>query len=89
MLGAANKELWPRCEGHTLLSHIALIMNMKSENHITNKNFDQMVQYMKEILPDGNVVTENFYSTKKMLRGMGLPVAKIDCYNNRCMIYWG
>ena len=36
---------------------------MMSENHMTNKFFDQMVQYMKEILPDGNVVTKNFYST--------------------------
>ena len=41
---------------------------------------------MKEILPYGNVVIENFYSTKKLLRGIGLPVEKIDCYNNRCMI---
>ena len=23
MLSAADKELWPRCEGHTLLSHVA------------------------------------------------------------------
>ena len=61
---------------------------MKFENHKTNKIFDQMVQYMKEILPYGNVVTENFYNTKKLLRGMRLPMEKIDCCNNRCMIYW-
>ena len=88
MLSAVDKELWPGCEGHTLLSHIARVMNMKSENHMINKIFDQMVQSMKEILPDGNVVTENFYSTKKLLR-MGLPMENIDCCNNRCMIYWG
>ena len=87
MLSAVDKELWPGCEGHTLLLHVARVMNMKYENHMTNKNFNQMVQYMKYILPDGNVVTTNIYSTKKLLRGMGLPVEKIDCCNNRCMIY--
>ena len=44
MLSVVDKELWPRSEGHALLSHIAQVMNMKSENHMTNKFFDQMVQ---------------------------------------------
>ena len=89
MLSAADKELWLGCEGHTLLAHVARVMNMKFENYMTNKKFYQMVQYMKEILPDVYVVTENFYSTKKLLRSMGLLVEKIDCCNNHCMIYWG
>ena len=44
---------------------------------------------MKEIVPDNNLVTDNVYSTKKLLRGMGLPVEKIDCCFNECMLYWG
>lgn len=44
---------------------------------------------MKEIVPEDNHVAYNFYSTKKLLRGMGLPVEKIDCCLRNCVIYWG
>ncbi|XP_060182337.1 uncharacterized protein LOC132612000 [Lycium barbarum] len=33
-------------------------------------------------------MTDSFYSTKKLMRGLGLPVEKIDCCKNSCMIYW-
>ena len=29
----------------------------------------------------------NFYRTKKLAQGLGLPVEKIDCYKYSCMIY--
>ena len=44
---------------------------------------------MKEALPQRNTLPENFYDTKKMVEGLGLPVEKIDCYERGCMIYWG
>ena len=43
---------------------------------------------MKELLPTDNLMTDNFYSTKKLVRGLGLPVQKIDCCENNCMLYW-
>ena len=64
-------------------------MSMKSENHMSEKLFDQVTEPMKEIVLDNNLVTDNFYSTKKLLRGMGLPVEKIDCCFNGYMLYWG
>ena len=44
---------------------------------------------MKEALPQENTLLENFYDTKKMVKGLGLPVEKIDCCECGCMIYWG
>ena len=64
-------------------------MSMKSENHMSEKLFDQVIELMKEIVPDNNLVTDNFYNTKKLLCGMGLLVEKIDCCLNGCMLYWG
>ena len=29
----------------------------------------------------------NFYRTKKLAQGLGLPIEKIDCYKYSCMIY--
>ena len=34
-------------------------------------------------------MTNSFYNKKKLMQGLGLPVEKIHCCNNRCMIYWG
>ena len=31
----------------------------------------------------------NFYRTKKLVQGLGLPIEKIDCCKNSCMIYYG
>ena len=89
MLKAADNELWPGYKMHSQLSLVAQLMSMKSKYHMYEKLFDQVTELMKEIVPDNNLVTDNFYSTKKLLHGMGLPVEKIDCCFNGCMLYWG
>ncbi|XP_057770644.1 uncharacterized protein LOC130990427 [Salvia miltiorrhiza] len=88
MLAAADKELWPGCKNHSQLSFVARLMSLKSENHMSERCFDQMIELIQEILPEDNLAPDNFYETKKLLRGMGLPVEKIDCCPNNCMIYW-
>ncbi|XP_043815326.1 uncharacterized protein LOC122724434 [Manihot esculenta] len=88
MLQAANEELWPGCNKHTKLSTVARLMNMKLEHHFSVKCFDQIIEFVKEVLPEDNVLPDNFYKTKKLIEGLGLPVEKIDCCRNNCMIYW-
>ncbi|CAA0817961.1 Unknown protein [Striga hermonthica] len=88
MLNAVDKELWPGCTTHSQLSFVARAMHMKAEHHMSERNYDDMMQLVSEVLPYDNTVPENFYKTKKLLRGMGLPVEKIDCCNNGCMLYW-
>ncbi|XP_043814060.1 uncharacterized protein LOC122723981 [Manihot esculenta] len=89
MLAAANQELWPGCENHSQLSVVARILNIKSEHHLSERCFDNIFQFIKEILPIDNLFTDNFYSTKKLLEGLGLPIQKIHSCLNSCMIYWG
>ncbi|CAA0819152.1 Unknown protein, partial [Striga hermonthica] len=88
MLNAVDKELWPGCTTHSQLSFVARVMHMKAEHHMSERNYDDMMQLVSEVLHYDNTVPENFYKTKKLLRGMGLPVEKIDCCNNGCMLYW-
>ncbi|XP_019175893.1 PREDICTED: uncharacterized protein LOC109171283 [Ipomoea nil] len=57
-------------------------MSLKSENHITEKCFNQIIELMKEVVPEDNLVPDNFCETKRLLQGMGLPVQKIDCSKN-------
>ncbi|XP_019172859.1 PREDICTED: uncharacterized protein LOC109168299 [Ipomoea nil] len=88
MLKAADQELWPGSNKHSQLSLVARLMSLKSENHISEKCFNQFTELLKEVVPEDNLVPDNFYETKRLLRGMGLPVQKIDCCKNNCMIYW-
>nr|GMD78557.1 uncharacterized protein LOC109168299 [Ipomoea batatas] len=71
MLKAADQELWPGSKKHSQLSVVARLMSLKSENHISEKCFNQFTELMKEVAPEDNLVPENFYETKKLLRGMG------------------
>ncbi|XP_019197160.1 PREDICTED: uncharacterized protein LOC109191027 [Ipomoea nil] len=88
MLKAADQELWPGSNKHSQLSLIARLVSLKSENHISEKCFNQFTELLKEVVPEDNLVPDNLYETKRLLRGMGLPVQKIDCCKNNCMIYW-
>ncbi|KAL3638092.1 hypothetical protein CASFOL_018105 [Castilleja foliolosa] len=89
LLDAGKKPLYRGCEKHTLLSFVSRLMNIKAENNISQKCYNQLSELIKGVLPAGNLVPANFYESKKLLRGIGLPVEKIDCCKNNCMIFWG
>ena len=88
MLNAADSELWPGCKRHSQLSFVVRLMSLKAEYHWPERCYDRLTELIKEGLPDENLLPNNFYSTKKLLRGMGLPIEKIDCCPNSCMIFW-
>ncbi|KAK8612539.1 hypothetical protein V6N13_092652 [Hibiscus sabdariffa] len=44
---------------------------------------------MRRLMPEDNVMPKNIYETKNLVLDMGLPVQKIHCCRNGCMIYWG
>ncbi|XP_057809998.1 uncharacterized protein LOC131024507 [Salvia miltiorrhiza] len=88
MLNAANKELWPGCSNHSQLSFMARLMSLKSESTMAEKCSNQILKLVKESVPEDNLVPDDFYSMKKLLHGMGLPVVEIDCCISNCMIYW-
>ncbi|XP_043815296.1 uncharacterized protein LOC110620971 [Manihot esculenta] len=88
MLNASKQQLWPGCETHSQLSAVSRLLNLKAEHHFSERCFDQIYELMKEMLPSDNVMTDSFYSTKRLVRGLGLPVQKIHCCVNGCMIYW-
>ncbi|XP_058003976.1 uncharacterized protein LOC131180645 [Hevea brasiliensis] len=89
MLNAAEEELWPGCDRHSQLSAVARMLNIKSEYHLSEKCYNAVVNFIREVLPDDNKFVDSFYKTKKLIRGLGLPVEKIDCCKLGCMIYWG
>ena len=67
----------------------ARLLSLKAKHHFYERCFDDICQFLSELLPENNVMTYSFYSTKKLMQGLGLPVEKIHCCINGCMIYWG
>ena len=90
MLRSSEQEIWEgNPYGHSQLSAVYRLLNLKSEHHFSERCYDEICKLMSELLPNDNLITDSFYSTKKLVRGLGLPVQKIDCCENNCMLYWG
>ncbi|KAK9083498.1 hypothetical protein Scep_029969 [Stephania cephalantha] len=79
MIDATNERLWPGCENMTKLSAMARLLTIKSNHHLSERAYDDMMQLWKESLPTNNTLVDNFYGTKQLMHGLGLPVEKIDC----------
>ncbi|XP_049347869.1 uncharacterized protein LOC125812416 [Solanum verrucosum] len=87
LLQAADAELYPGSS----ISQLALVsrmLNIKMENTLSQRGYNQVMQLLKEALPEDNQVLDSYYQTKKLVRSLGLPVEKIDCCNSGCMLYW-
>ncbi|XP_019226844.1 PREDICTED: uncharacterized protein LOC109208231 [Nicotiana attenuata] len=89
MIDSTNQEVWPSCETHSQLSAVARLLHIKSEHHLSDRCFDDICQYVNEMIPPDNLMPNNFYETKKLMQGMNMPVEKIHSCINACMIYWG
>ncbi|KAK9107072.1 hypothetical protein Syun_023083 [Stephania yunnanensis] len=89
MIEASSEQLWSGYETMTTLSAMARLLAIKSEHHIFERGYNEIIKFVKDCLPNDDSLVENFYATKRLMRGLGLPVEKIDCCEDQCMIYWG
>ncbi|KAM3216613.1 hypothetical protein P3L10_026054 [Capsicum annuum] len=87
LLDAADVELYP---GSSLsqLAVVSRMLNIKIEKNISQRGYNQMMQLLKESLPEDNIMLDSYYQMKKLVRSLGLPVEKIDCCELGCMLYW-
>ena len=75
MLRASEEEVWPgNPHGHTKLSAVVRLLNLKAKHHFSKRCFDDICEFIKELLPENNAMTDSFYSTKKLMQRLGLPV---------------
>ena len=89
MLNAVNSPLFEGCKTHTKMSIIARLTTLKTDHRLTERCYDEFCAIVNEVIPDENTMVNSFYDTKKQIAALGLPVEKIDCCPNGCMIYWG
>ncbi|XP_073137847.1 uncharacterized protein [Henckelia pumila] len=79
LIKSAEKEIWDgNPHGHSLLSVLARLLKMKHEHNMSERNFNDMVQLMSELCPADNHMPDSFYSTKKLIKDLGLPRYKLS-----------
>ena len=71
----------------TRLSAVLRLMNLKEINGWTDKSFTELLQLLKDMLPEGNTLPNRNYEAKKILCPMGMEYKKIHACPNDCILY--
>ncbi|KAK9162892.1 hypothetical protein Syun_003794 [Stephania yunnanensis] len=51
----------------TTLSAMARLLAIKSEHHISERGYNEIIKFMKDCLPNDNSLVEDFYATKRLM----------------------
>jgi len=73
---------------HSKLSVVEQMFTIKSAHGLSEVGYDKIIEWVRSILPEGNRLKENFYTTKSMMKPLGLGYQKIDMFLNFCMLYY-
>ncbi|XP_074379633.1 uncharacterized protein LOC141720881 isoform X1 [Apium graveolens] len=72
-----------------VLSAVVRLMKIKVLNKMTDKAFEDILKFLKEILPEHSSCPENYYHTRKLLCEVGLGYEHIDVFQYDCAIFYG
>ncbi|KAL0434382.1 UNVERIFIED_CONTAM: hypothetical protein Slati_2772500 [Sesamum latifolium] len=84
---AADQPLYNGCD-ESQLTAVARLVNIKAENNMSERCYDQVSQWTSDLLPRDHTLPPDYYNTKKLIRDLGLPIEKIHACKNGCMLYW-
>ncbi|KAL0333126.1 UNVERIFIED_CONTAM: hypothetical protein Scaly_2214100 [Sesamum calycinum] len=73
---ATNQPLYNSCDV-SQLSAVARLVNIKAENNISEKCYDQVSQWASDLLPRDHTLPSDYYNTQKLTQDLSLPVEKI------------
>nr|XP_004492197.1 uncharacterized protein LOC101504131 [Cicer arietinum] len=82
-----EEPLYPGCTNFTRLSAVLRLFNLKARNGWTDKSFTELLELLKEMLPEGNTLPNRNYEAKKLLCPMGMEYRKIHACPNDCLLY--
>ncbi|CAH1428434.1 unnamed protein product [Lactuca virosa] len=89
LVNQANEPLWDGSLKASTLSTTTRLLNWKSECNVSDSSFDRLLPIIKDSLPTGAKLPDNFYETKKMLKPLKLPSQRIHVCKNHCMLFNG
>ncbi|KAL6538915.1 hypothetical protein OROMI_025241 [Orobanche minor] len=89
ILRAADTPLYGGCTRFTQLSAVIKLFNLKTIHNWTDKSFTQLLETLREMLPEGNELPKSTYDAKKLMCPMGMEYEKIHPCPNDCVLYRG
>ena len=88
MLKDADEPLWSEYEIYTILLVVSELLNLKAKFNMTINCYDRMVVIIKKMLSKDEKLVESFYTSKKIVKELGMGYEKIDTYCNDCMLFY-
>ena len=70
MIRAADKPIYDGNTKHSQLSAVVRMLKIKCRHRCSQAWFDDMSEFLEELLPDQNLMPVNFYTTKNISRSM-------------------
>jgi hypothetical protein len=64
------------------------VFTIKSDHGLSEAGYDKIIEWARSILLEGNMLKENFYIAKSIMKPPGLGYQKIDMFPNFCMLYY-
>jgi hypothetical protein len=83
-----NEPLWNGYINHSKLSVVVHVFTIKSDHRLTEASYDRIVKWARSILLEGNMLKENIYAAKSMIKPLGLRYQKINMCPNFCILYY-
>ena len=80
-------SLYPGCKGFTRLSVVLRLFNLKARCVWTDNSFTELLELLKEMLHEGNTLSNRTYEAKKILCPMSLDYVKIHACPNDFILY--
>ncbi|KAG2405345.1 uncharacterized protein HKW66_Vig0046000 [Vigna angularis] len=87
LINDSEQPLFPGCSNFTRLSSTLKLFSLKARNGWTDKSFTELLELLKEMLPENNTLPIRNYEAKKILCPMGLEYQKIHACPNDCVLY--
>jgi hypothetical protein len=72
LLKDSDEALWDGCMNHSKLSVVAQVFTIKSDHGLSEASYDKIIEWARSILLEGNMLKENFYVAKSMMKPLGL-----------------
>jgi hypothetical protein len=90
MIKDSKKSLYHGCAAqYTILFAMVKLFQLKVGNRWSDCSFKELLTLLKDMLPQGNVVSETVYEAKQIICPLDLEVEKIHACKNDCILYHG
>ena len=63
------------------------LLQLKASNGWSDKSFTELLGFLGDVLPEGNVLPASTYQAKQVVCPLGLEVQKIHACRNDCILY--